>query len=429
MSTAASAHRRLQHLAKQMTPPTLQRSPTAAGTKHPDDVVIVSALRTAIGKARKGSFKNTTPDTLLTGILKATMERTGVPASVLGDITVGNVQMSGSYAGPARMAMFAAGLPYEVPLSTVNRQCSSGLQAVANIANAISSGQIDAGIGAGVESMSVGGGVGGGAGDMMKTVNASELFNNEFARQSLTPMGITSENVAERYGVTRQEQDAMAVDSHRKALRAQKMGYFKSEIVPITTTIEDADGEEKTIVVDKDDGPRPGTTMEGLARLKPAFKKGGSTTAGNASQVSDGASAVLLMRRSKAMELGMPILGAYRGFQVVGVQPDEMGIGPAAAIPAALKAAGLTVDDIDIFEINEAFASQAAYCVKKLGIPMEKVNPNGGAISLGHPLGNTGARMVATLMAELKRTDKKLGVVSMCIGTGMGACGIFECEA
>merc|ERR1712195_405530 len=228
-----------------------------------------------------------------------------------------------------------------------------------------------------------------------------------------TPMGITSENVAERYGITREEQDAMAFDSHNKSLHGQKMGYFKSEIVPIHTKIEDANGEEQDIVVDTDDGPRKGTTMAGLAKLKPAFKKGGTTTAGNSSQVSDGASAVLLMRRSKAIELGMPILGAYRGFQVVGVQPDEMGIGPAAAIPAALKAAGLSVDDIDIFEINEAFASQAAYCVKKLGIPMSKVNPNGGAISLGHPLGNTGSRMVATLMAELKRTKKKLGVVSM----------------
>ena len=425
MSSPAS--RRINNLAKQMSAPVV-RAPTAAGTKSPDDVVIVSALRTAIGKARRGSFKNTTPDTLLVGVLKATMDQTNCPASVLGDITVGNVQMSGSYAGPARMAMFGAGLPYEVPLSTVNRQCSSGLQAVANIANAISSGQIDAGIGAGVESMSVGGAPGAG-GDMMATVNASELFNNEFARQSLTPMGITSENVAERYGITREEQDAMAFDSHNKSLHAQKMGYFKNEIVPITTTIETADGEEKEITVDKDDGPRQGTTMAGLAKLKPAFKKGGTTTAGNSSQVSDGASAVLLMRRSKAIELGMPILGAYRGFQVVGVQPDEMGIGPAAAIPAALKAAGLSVDDIDIFEINEAFASQAAYCVKKLGIPMSKVNPNGGAISLGHPLGNTGSRMVATLMAELKRTKKKLGVVSMCIGTGMGAAGIFECEA
>ena len=309
-TTTSAANRRLQHLTKQMAPPLKRNATSSPGTKSPDDVVIVSALRTAIGKARKGSFKNTTPDTLLAGVLKATMDRTGVPASVLGDISVGNVQMSGSYAGPARMAMFGAGLPYEVPLSTVNRQCSSGLQAVANIANAISSGQIDAGIGAGVESMSVGGSVGGSAGEMMKTVNASELFNNELARQSLTPMGITSENVAERYGITREEQDAMAFDSHRKSLRAQELGYFKEEIVPIATTIETADGEEKEIIVDKDDGPRKGTTMEGLARLKPAFKKGGSTTAGNASQVSDGASAVLLMRRSKAIELGLPILGA-----------------------------------------------------------------------------------------------------------------------
>ena len=178
----------------------------------------------------------------------------------------------------------------------------------------------------------------------------------------------------------------------------------------------------------KDDGPRPGSTPEKLAKLRAAFKKGGSTTAGNSSQVSDGAAAVLLMRRSKAVELGMPIIGVYRGFQVVGVQPDEMGIGPAVAIPVVLKAAGLTKEDIDIFEINEAFASQAVYCVKRLGIPMDKVNPNGGAIALGHPLGMTGARMVASLMAELERTNKRLGVVSMCIGTGMGAAAVFERE-
>lgn len=192
--------------------------------------------------------------------------------------------------------------------------------------------------------------------------------------------------------------------------------------------VEDENGDEQEITVTKDDGPRPGSTPEKLAKLRAAFKKGGSTTAGNSSQVSDGAAAVLLMRRSKAVELGMPIIGVYRGFQVVGVQPDEMGIGPAVAIPVVLKAAGLTKEDIDIYEINEAFASQAVYCVKRLGIPMDKVNPNGGAIALGHPLGMTGARMVASLMAELERTNKRLGVVSMCIGTGMGAAAVFERE-
>ena len=275
--------------------------------------------------------------------------------------------------------------------------------------------------------MSLGGGVADANEAMVNSLDMNSIFENELARQSLSPMGITSENVAERYGITRQEQDEMACHSHEKALRAQREGRF-TEIVPVTTVVEDENGDEQEITVTKDDGPRPGSTPEKLAKLRAAFKKGGSTTAGNSSQVSDGAAAVLLMRRSKAVELGMPIIGVYRGFQVVGVQPDEMGIGPAVAIPAVLKSTGLTKEDIDIYEINEAFASQAVYCVKKLGIPMDKVNPNGGAIALGHPLGMTGARMVASLMAELERTNKRLGVVSMCIGTGMGAAAVFERE-
>merc|ERR1712159_267924 len=221
-------------------------------------------------------------------------------------------------------------------------------------------------------------------------------------------------------------QDRMAVDSHTKALRAQASNRFQDEIVPVKTIIEDSDGNEKEIVVTKDDGPRKGTTLEKLAKLRTVFKKDGTTTAGNASQVSDGAAAVFLMRRSKAQELGLKILGSFRGFKTVGVLPDEMGVGPAVAIPALLKDTGVSIGSVDIFEINEAFASQAVYCVKKLGIPMEKVNPNGGAIALGHPLGCTGARQVATLLAELQRTGGKLGVISMCIGTGMGAAGLFE---
>ena len=258
-------------------------------------------------------------------------------------------------------------------------------------------------------------------------MNLSAVFDHPLARDSLTPMGTTSETVAERYGITREEQDRMAFESHEKALRAQAVNRFADEIVPVRTIIEDAEKREGDRRLE-DDGPRKGTTVEKLAKLRAVFKEGGTTTAGNASQVSDGAAAVLLMRRSKANKLGLKILGSFRGFKCVGVLPDEMGVGPAAAIPALLSDVGVDINQVDIFEINEAFASQATYCVKKLGIPMKKVNPLGGAIALGHPLGMTGARQVATLMHELRRTGGKVGIVSMCIGTGMGAAGLFEAE-
>ncbi|NWI87040.1 THIKB thiolase, partial [Pitta sordida] len=272
---------------------------------------------------------------------------------------------------------------------------------------------------------------------------SSSMMDNPKARDCLIPMGITSENVAEKFGVSRKKQDAFALASQQnsplkyvfqpflfcftRAAKAQQMGLFKTEIVPVKTTVVDDQGNRKTITVHQDEGIRPSTTLEGLAKLKPAFKEDGSTTAGNASQVSDGAAAVLLAKRSKAAQLGLPVLGVLRSFAVVGVPPDVMGIGPAYAIPAAVQKAGLTLNDIDIFEINEAFASQAVYCVEKLGIPMEKVNPLGGAIALGHPLGCTGARQVVTLLNELKRRGRRAyGVVSMCIGTGMGAAAVFE---
>lgn len=239
---------------------------------------------------------------------------------------------------------------------------------------------------------------------------------------------ITSENVAAEFKISREEQDTFAAASHAKAVEAQKNGWFKDEIVPIQATVTDKDGNEKTVLVDRDDGVRPGTTPEKLAKLKPAFDENGSTTAGNASQVSDGAAAVLLMKRKTAQKLGLPILGKYITSAVVGVPPRIMGIGPAFAIPVAVERAGLKLEDIDIYEINEAFASQAVYCVKKLGIPFEKVNPKGGAIAFGHPLGCTGARQIATLLPELKRQGKKLGVTSMCIGTGMGMAAVFESE-
>ena len=241
-------------------------------------------------------------------------------------------------------------------------------------------------------------------------------------------MGITSENVAAEFGVSREKQDQLAVESHAKAAAAMKAGLLQSEITPYETIVKDKDGNEKRVRVDKDDGVRPTTSMQTLGKLKPAFQKGGTTTAGNSSQVTDGASCVLLARRDVANRLGCRIIGRIVSFAVAGVPPKVMGIGPAYAIPEALSKCGLGMNDIDIFEINEAFASQATYCVEKLGVPKEKLNPRGGAIALGHPLGMTGSRMICTLFSELERTQKKFGVVSMCIGTGMGAAGIFERE-
>lgn len=366
------------------------------------------------------ALQNTTPDELLSAVLTAVLQDVRLKPEQLGDISVGNVLEPGAGAVMARIAQFLSGIPETVPLSTVNRQCSSGLQAVANIAGGIRNGSYDIGMACGVESMSLSGM--GNPGNI-----SSRLLESEKARDCLTPMGMTSENVAERFGISRQKQDDFALASQQKAASAQSRGCFRAEIVPVTTTVLDDKGDKKTITVSQDEGVRPSTTMQGLAKLKPAFKDGGSTTAGNSSQVSDGAAAVLLARRSKAEELGLPILGVLRSYAVVGVPPDVMGIGPAYAIPAALQKAGLTVNDIDIFEINEAFASQAVYCVEKLGIPAEKVNPLGGAIALGHPLGCTGARQVVTLLNELKRRGRRAyGVVSMCIGTGMGAAAVFE---
>lgn len=400
----------------------------AVGKQSDDDVVVVSAYRTAIAKARKGGFKDTMPDDLLAAVLDAVCDKPGVDKALIGDIKVGNVQLDGAFAAGARVAQFRAGYPVEVPIMSINRQCSSGLTAVANIAADISSGLIDAGIGAGVESMTQGGGVTKGGKMELPPFNFEAIGNSKLESDCLTSMGQTSENVAARYGITRETQDAFAAASHAKALAAQESGIMSAEIIPVKTKVVGKDGETKEIVVDKDEGPRPGTTAEKLSKLKPAFFAEGSTTAGNASQVSDGAGAVLLMRRSKAKEVGAPIIGVFRGYSCVGVQPDEMGIGPAVAIPAVLKQAGLSVPDIDIYEINEAFASQATYCAQKLKIDPSKINPKGGAIALGHPLGATGARQVATLMSELHRTKKKLGVISMCIGTGMGAAAVFEAE-
>jgi acetyl-CoA acyltransferase 1 len=411
--------------------PSVTPAPTSAGDsaayeRRPvslDDVVIVSACRTALTKAKRGGFRDTPPDDLVAAVLKETIRRSGVEPEAVGDVVFGSVLgPSSQRANECRMAMFYAGFPESVPVQTVNRQCSSGLQAIASVASAIRAGFYEIGIAGGVESMT--------ANPMAWEGGVNpRVASCPRAGDCLLPMGLTSENVAAKYNVNRQVQDAFAAKSHAKAAAAQAGGKFKDEIVPVETVQKDPKtGEERRVVIDQDDGIRPGTTAASLGSLRPAFKKGGTTTAGNSSQVTDGAAAVMLMTRREALRRGLPILLIFRSFSAVGVPPAIMGVGPAVAIPAAVKSAGLTLDDIDVFEINEAFASQAKYSVDVLGIDEDKVNPNGGAIAIGHPLGCTGARQTATLAYELLRRGKaaRFGVVSMCIGSGMGAAAVFE---
>lgn len=394
--------------------------------------MILSALRTPLTRAKKGSLKDAYPEELLYHVLKATLAKNpNLDPSLIQDVAVGSVlqELGGAKAG--RMAQNHAGFPATTAFHTINRQCSSGLAAITSIAHSIAIGSIDVGIGAGMESMTRNYGS-----RAIPTVLWPELKESpdKDARDCIMPMGITSENVASRYGVSRAEQDAFAARSHQKAAKAQSTGLFDGEIVPVTTRwldLEDPENvPEKSITVTKDDGIRPNTTVESLAKLKPAFKADGSSTAGNSSQVTDGAAATLLMRRSTATSLGLgsSIVGKWAGTQVVGCAPDEMGVGPALAIPKLLAYTDLSIDDVAIWEINEAFASQALYCMRKLGIEEDKVNLKGGAIALGHPLGATGARQVATLLPEMERRGLEVGVVSMCIGTGMGMAGLFVRE-
>ncbi|KAF9914541.1 hypothetical protein BX616_008085 [Lobosporangium transversale] len=400
--------------------------------RHPDDVVIVAAVRTPICRAGKGGFKDMYPEDLLAVILKAAAERAKIDPKVVNDIQTGNVlqELGGIKVG--RAAMFAAGYPYTTTYGVLNRQCSSGLQSCNYIANAIRAGEIDVGIGAGVESMTHDYGS-----KSMPSRISSQIKARPGNADIFVPMGITSENVASDFSITREDQDAFASESHAKALKAQEQGLFDAEIIPVKvlqkSIVKDTTtGQEKEIVkeviISKDEGPRTGSSAEKLSKLKPVFKKDGSTTAGNASQVSDGAAAVVLMRRSKAQELGCTILARWCGARVVGCPPRIMGIGPAVAIPAVLKDVGLQVDDVDIYELNEAFASQALYCVRTLGIKSAKVNPKGGAIALGHPLGMTGARQMATLISQLHYTGEKIGVISMCYGIGGGMAAVIVSE-
>ncbi len=384
------------------------------------DVAIVSAVRTAVGKSGKGSLKDTRPDEMLGQVMAGCLA--GVPgfdAAGLDDVIIGTAMPEAEQGmNVARIASFVAGLPDTVPAATVNRFCSSGLQSLAQAAAAIQAGWQDAALTGGVESMSqvaMGG---------QKPSPHPGLVATR--PEAYTPMGITAELVADRYGITRAEQDAFAFASHQKAVAAIAAGRFKDEIVPLKTRVSPDGVHWKDIVFDTDEGPRADTTLEALGKLRAAFRKDGSVTAGNSSQTSDGAAATLVMARERAEALGVPVVGILRSYQVAGVPPEIMGIGPVAAIPKALAKAGLTLDDIGLIELNEAFAAQSLAVMKELGIDPARVNVNGGAIALGHPLGCTGAKLVATLVHEMARRNVRYGLVSMCIGGGMGAAAVIE---
>ncbi|KAG9234787.1 3-ketoacyl-CoA thiolase-like protein [Amylocarpus encephaloides] len=391
--------------------------------KHADDIVVTACLRTPFTKGGKGGFKDTQAADLLIGAFKALLERSRIDPALVEDIAVGSVLPPGGGATEFRAAALAAGFPVSAAVRSLNRQCSSGLQACVDVANQIKAGMIEVGIGAGVESMSLQYGPG-------AVTEFSELLESHpESANCKVPMGVLSEKMAKDRNIPRDVQDAFAANSYQKALQAQEAGLFDEEIAPLRVQWEDPKtSETKEITVSKDDGVRPGITKESLGKIKPAFAKDGSIHAGNASQISDGAAAVLLMKRSTAERLGQTIIGKYVAASVAGVAPLLMGIGPWAAIPKVFEQVGISKDDVDIFEINEAFASQCVWCANELGIDQNKINPKGGAIAFGHPLGCTGARQVSTLLYELRRRGERVGVTSMCVGTGMGMAAVWVAE-
>ncbi len=384
------------------------------------EVVIASYVRTPFTRARKGGLKDTRPDTMAATVIKEAVARAkGLDPADIEDVAIGCAMPEAEQGmNVARIASVMAGLPDTVPAMTVNRFCSSGVQTISQMAERIMLGAIDVAVAGGTESMTMipmGG----------NKASANPTLMNEYP-EIYTPMGTTAENVAERFEVSREEQDKFATASHKKAVAAWERNFFDDEVMAVETEQVQADGTRKAVTVSRDDGPRPTTSEEVLAGLRPAFNPKGTVTAGNASPLTDGAAATVLMSKEKADELGIEPMGYYRAFQVAGVAPDIMGIGPVPAIRKLLEKEGLTVDDIDLFEINEAFAAQAVYCQRELGIPDEKLNPNGGAIAVGHPLGVSGTRMAGTLLRALEETGGRYGVVSMCIGGGMGAAALFE---
>ncbi|KFA45545.1 hypothetical protein S40293_06579 [Stachybotrys chartarum IBT 40293] len=391
-------------------------------SKNADDVVITLAIRTPLTKAKKGGFKDTSLEYLVYALLKEVRERSNLDPALVEDICLGNVS-DGKAAYKVRAASLAAGFPNTAGASSVNRFCSSGLKAIADIAHSISNGSISVGIATGAELMSLGG-------DRLdEPLDDAVTSASQEAADCMEPMGWTSENVSRDFDVLRESMDKFAAESFRRAEEAQKAGWFDDEIVPIKTKVKGPDGEVREVTLTKDEGIRPGTTFEGLSKIRAAFPQWGSnTTGGNASQVTDGGAAVILMKRSLAIKLGQPILAKYVGSTVAGLAPRIMGIGPSVAIPKLLSTYNITLADIDVVEVNEAFASMAVYCRDKLGLDWEKMNPRGGAIALGHPLGATGARQVVTGLSELRRTKKKMLLTSMCIGTGQGMAGLFVNE-
>ncbi|CAG9942654.1 unnamed protein product [Clonostachys rosea f. rosea IK726] len=392
-------------------------------SKNPKDVVFTLALRTPLTKARKGYLKDTPLEGLLVPTLKGVVERSNLDPKLVEEIVLGNV-LHKDAAFITRAAGLAAGFPATTAISTVSRWCSSGLLAVEAVAQKVASGSIDIGVAVGAESMSTNP-------DTGAPKFPGEFLGKPTIRDLTELMPWTSENVARDFGISRQRQDEYAAASYQKAEAAQKSGRTAEEILPITTTWKDPKtGVTKTVTADRDDGVRPGTTVEGLAKIRSAFPQWppATTTGGNASQITDGAAAVLIMRREVAERLQQPILGKFVLSTVVGLEPRIMGIGPSIAIPKLLGKLGISKDEVDIFEINEAFASMLVYCTETLGIDPRRLNPRGGAIAFGHPLGCTGARQIVTALSELKSTGGKIAVTSMCVGTGMGMASLIVSE-
>jgi acetyl-CoA acyltransferase len=388
------------------------------------DAVIVSSVRTAVGKAPKGMLRATRPDDLAAVAIQGAMERVpGLDKKEVEDVIIGCAMPEGEQGmNVARIAALRAGMPIESSAMTINRYCASGLQAIALAAERIRGGGAEVIVAGGTESMS------------FIPFGGNKISINPWLQQhypdSYLSMGLTAERVAQHYGITREQADEFALASHTKALAAQAAGRFEEEIVPVPVTFSVPDAKSKIrkteVEFQVDEGPRSDTSMEALGKLKAAFHARGAVTAGNSSQTSDGAAAAVVMSEDRAKALGIAPMARLVAYAYAGCLPEEMGIGPVYAIPKALKLAGLSLDQIELFELNEAFAAQSLAVIKTLGLPLERVNVNGGAIALGHPLGCTGAKLTASLLQELKRRKAKYGIVTMCVGGGMGAAGIFE---
>ena len=384
---------------------------------------IVSPLRSPVGKAGRGGFRTKRPDDLAADVIRAVVGQSGIDPHLIEDVILGCAMPEGDQGmNIARFALLLAGLPESVPGVTVNRFCSSGLQTIAMAASQVRAGDADCILAGGVESMSLV--------PMMGFKPVVSRTVNDHHPDFYLGMGLTAENVAKDYRISRADQDQFALESHMKAVTALEKGWFKDETLPIKVSYR-SPGENGSVRIDEglvaaDEGPRADSTLAALAKLKPAFLQGGSVTAGNTSQMSDGAAMALVCSEEFVRKHNLKPMARFAGFSVAGVPPRIMGIGPVEAIPRALKKAGITLDKIDRFELNEAFASQALAVIRTLGLDPSKVNPTGGAIALGHPLGATGGKLVATLLHGMRRERQKYGMVSMCIGTGMGAAGVFE---